>query len=174
MSRFSQLDTDEERLPDGMQRVGYDADTQVYTYQDADGSYWEGAPGHQYGQLRCVSGGSGPAEAEPFIPGSGAGRRQLWGKKSWRQDMKPLLNFFIIIGLFLLVLTWWLYRTPTDSEVMPQCGQQAALYKISKGDTCWAIAEGHKMSVEDLVKANEGLKCDKLQIGRSICVPTVG
>jgi hypothetical protein len=43
---------DEHRLPEGMQRVGYDADTQVYTYQDADGSYWEGAEGARYGNLR--------------------------------------------------------------------------------------------------------------------------
>lgn len=37
-----------------MQRVGYDADTQVYTYQDADGSVWEGDEGNRYGQLRRV------------------------------------------------------------------------------------------------------------------------
>lgn len=34
-----------------MERVGYDADTQTYTYQDTDGSYWEGAPGARYGNL---------------------------------------------------------------------------------------------------------------------------
>jgi hypothetical protein len=39
MTRFSYYDTDAERLPEDMMRVGYDADTQVYTYIDADGSY---------------------------------------------------------------------------------------------------------------------------------------
>jgi hypothetical protein len=34
-----------------MRRVAYDADTQVYTYQDEDGQYWEGAPGNRYGSL---------------------------------------------------------------------------------------------------------------------------
>jgi hypothetical protein len=34
-----------------MQRVGYDADTQQYSYRDQDGSYWEGAPGARYGVL---------------------------------------------------------------------------------------------------------------------------
>ena len=34
-----------------MQRVGYDADTQTYTYRDQDGSYWEGDPGARYGLL---------------------------------------------------------------------------------------------------------------------------
>ncbi|KAK3368525.1 hypothetical protein B0H63DRAFT_488626 [Podospora didyma] len=51
MGRWSHLDTDEERLPSGMKRIGYDADTQVYSYRDSDGSYWEGAPGCQYGKL---------------------------------------------------------------------------------------------------------------------------
>jgi len=43
---------DDYRLPSGMRRVGYDADTQTYTYQDEDGSYWEGAQGARYGTLR--------------------------------------------------------------------------------------------------------------------------
>jgi hypothetical protein len=34
-----------------MQRVGYDADTQTYTYRDQDGSFWEGDPGVRYGLL---------------------------------------------------------------------------------------------------------------------------
>ncbi|OHF04698.1 LysM domain-containing protein [Colletotrichum orchidophilum] len=187
MSRFSHLDTDEERLPHGMRRVGYDADTQVYTYQDSDGSYWEGAPGAQYGQLTQVSGASSAGavateEAEPFMPGgsgSGLSRRpqQLWNeRKGWRQEMKPLLNFFVLIGLFLLVLTWWLYRTPTAEEqvAVPKCGAQAVPYKIEVGNTCWAIAEGQKMTIDDLIKANEGLDCDKLRPGTFICMPTLG
>lgn len=62
MGRWSHLDTDEERLPEGMTRVGYDADTQIYTYRDSDGSHWEGAPGSQYGKLHRVS----QAEAPPL------------------------------------------------------------------------------------------------------------
>ena len=65
MGRWSHLDSDEERLPEGMTRVGYDADTQVYTYRDSDGSYWEGAPGCQYGKLRRVS------PAAPRLPSAG-------------------------------------------------------------------------------------------------------
>lgn len=172
MSRFSRYDTDEERLPEGMQRVGYDADTQTYTYRDSDGSYWEGAPGNEYGQLTLVSDGgrsnrsTGPA-TDPAI------RHGLWEeeRRNWRQGWQPLLNFFLITGLFLMLLTWWLYRTP--SEELPQCGAQAVPYKIRKGDTCWAIAEEHKVSVEDLAKANAGLSCDRLQVGTSICLPSV-
>lgn len=52
MGRWSHLDTDEERMPDGMTRIGYDADTQTYTFRDAaDGSLWKGVPGSQYGRL---------------------------------------------------------------------------------------------------------------------------
>lgn len=42
---------DEYRLPDGMQRVGYDADEQRYTYRDTDGTLWEGEEGETYGTL---------------------------------------------------------------------------------------------------------------------------
>ncbi|MCJ1383305.1 hypothetical protein MMC17_006418 [Xylographa soralifera] len=63
MGRWSQYDEDDCRLPEGMQRVGYDADTQIYTYQDSDGSYWEGAPGARYGGLRQVGAASAPSSA---------------------------------------------------------------------------------------------------------------
>lgn len=54
MGRWSHLDSDDDRLPVGMSRVGYDADTQIYSYRDADGSLWEGAPGCKYGTLHRV------------------------------------------------------------------------------------------------------------------------
>ena len=43
---------EEGRLPDGMESVGYDADTEVYTYQDSDGYYYQSEPGVRYGLLR--------------------------------------------------------------------------------------------------------------------------
>jgi len=63
MGRWSQYDEDDYRLPEGMQRVGYDADTQTYTYQARDGSSWEGAPGAKYGALRQVGAASEPSRA---------------------------------------------------------------------------------------------------------------
>jgi len=51
MGKWSKYDSDRERLPSGMRRIAYDADTQVYTYRDRDGSLWEGAPGSTYGTL---------------------------------------------------------------------------------------------------------------------------
>ncbi|KAI1659476.1 hypothetical protein F4813DRAFT_401530 [Daldinia decipiens] len=42
MGRWSHLDTDEERLPHGVKRIGYDADDQEYTFFDtSDGSIWD-------------------------------------------------------------------------------------------------------------------------------------
>lgn len=34
-----------------MRRVAYDADTQVYTFQDKKGAFFYSAPGAQYGRL---------------------------------------------------------------------------------------------------------------------------
>ncbi|KAG6361958.1 hypothetical protein INS49_010187 [Diaporthe citri] len=53
-SRFAEYDTDEDSLPQGMTRIGYDADTETYTYRSADGSIWEGSPGSRYGNLTRV------------------------------------------------------------------------------------------------------------------------
>lgn len=53
-SRFAEYDTDEDSLPQGMTRIGYDADTETYTYSSADGSIWEGSPGSRYGNLTRV------------------------------------------------------------------------------------------------------------------------
>lgn len=47
-NRWSRLDSDEERLPAGMKRVGYDADDGRYTFQDQEG-LWLGEPGAEFG-----------------------------------------------------------------------------------------------------------------------------
>ncbi|KAK2589878.1 hypothetical protein QQS21_012442 [Conoideocrella luteorostrata] len=169
MSRYSQYDTDEERLPEGMRRVGYDADTQVYTFQDTDGSYWESAPGCQFGQLTRA--GDGPqdyaADTEPFLMHDGLGQR-----KSWRTELMPLLNFGIIIGVSLLGLFWYLhYAASGNSKAQPACLDGKLPYVIHQGDTCWAIGDKRGITVDDILRANEGLDCDKLLIGYTICLP---
>jgi len=63
MGRWSYLDTDEERLPEGIRRTGYDADTQTYTYTDRQGRIYEGVPGARYGTLRLVN--NQPRRAAP-------------------------------------------------------------------------------------------------------------
>ncbi|KAI0408568.1 carbohydrate-binding module family 50 protein [Xylaria palmicola] len=183
MPRWSEYDTDEERLPEGMQRIGYDADTQVYTFRDADGSVWESAPGSQYGQLRRVAGSTLPSygdddentsPAQPLaydgLGGAGGGGRAA----SWRQEMMPLLNWFLLVGLFLLVVVWFISGASRGGPaVVRSCGDDASAYEVRAGDTCWAIAEAKSVSVDALLESNEGLDCDKLSIGETVCVPVM-
>ncbi len=65
MGRWAYLDSDEERIPEGMTRVGYDADEGVYTYRDADGSHWQGLSGQSYGPMFRVGKSS---YASPPLP----------------------------------------------------------------------------------------------------------
>ncbi|KAI0118750.1 carbohydrate-binding module family 50 protein [Nemania sp. FL0031] len=177
MARWSEYDTDEERLPEGMQRIGYDADTQVYTFRDAQGGIWESAPGNQYGQLRRVQyygdhddEESHSSPTQPLTYG-GAGEPP---QGSWRQEMMPLLNWFLLVGLFLLVILWFISGgSKRSTEVVRSCADDAMPYKIRAGDTCWAIAEARSVSLDDLLAKNEGLDCDKLDVGETICVPMV-
>lgn len=172
MSRFSRYDTDEERLPDGMTRVGYDADTQVSTFQDSDGSYWESAPGSQYGNLTRVGGGGTveyAEDTEPFLISEGAAN----SRTSWRHELMPLLNFGVIIGSFLLLIFWIITRGESpNKEPLVSCGDATSPYKIQDGDTCWSIGEESGISVDDLLKANPSIDCAKLGVGTEICVPS--
>ncbi|KAI4868754.1 carbohydrate-binding module family 50 protein [Hypoxylon rubiginosum] len=172
MSRWSQYDTDDERLPDGMQRIGYDADTQTYTFRDTDGSIWESAPGNQYGQLHRVSstlpryGDDAHDATEPPHEASDD------PPTSWRHDMMPLLNWFLLVGLFLLFIFWFISGTP--KRVSPTtCPDHSSPYKIKSGDSCWAIAEEHGVTPESLLQHNQGLDCDKLPVGGTVCIPGV-
>ncbi|PCH37578.1 hypothetical protein WOLCODRAFT_110125 [Wolfiporia cocos MD-104 SS10] len=55
MGRWTQYDEDEYRLPEGMQRVGYDADSGKYYFRDRECALWEGTEGVKYGKMRMVS-----------------------------------------------------------------------------------------------------------------------
>ncbi|KAI1396756.1 carbohydrate-binding module family 50 protein [Hypoxylon fuscum] len=175
MSRWSQYDTDEERLPEGMQRIGYDADTQTYTFRDADGSIWESAPGNRYGQLHRVT---------TTLPSYGDDARDARDATqplhtisdeppaSWRHEMRPLLNWFLLVGLFLIFVFWFI--SGATKRVDPiTCRDHSSPYKIKSGDTCWAIAEVHNVPLETLLHENQGLDCDGLDIGGTVCIPRV-
>ncbi|KAJ9134631.1 hypothetical protein NKR23_g10067 [Pleurostoma richardsiae] len=184
MSRFSHHDTDDERLPEGLERVGYDADTQTYSYRDIDGSYWEGVPGSRYGQLTRVSAASASIGAGPPSPVESSPERAppsswtesprasapLQGRRpSWRQELMPLLNFFLLLGLFLLAVFWYMFRT-TDA-IEAGCSQGAVPHVIVKDDTCWDIADGHHIDWKALLRENNWLNCGSLPVGETICVP---
>lgn len=38
-------------MPEGMKRIGYDADGGRYYFQDSDGSFWRGSEGSEFGEL---------------------------------------------------------------------------------------------------------------------------
>ncbi|OAA69097.1 peptidoglycan-binding LysM domain protein [Cordyceps fumosorosea ARSEF 2679] len=169
MPRQSRYDDDEERLPEGMTRVGYDADTGVYTFQDADGSYWESAPGSRYGRLTRVGHelAAEDDDAQPFLPGNASAGRLV----SWRHELMPLLNFGVIIGVALLLLWWYLHvAARSDEGSALVCPTGAEPYTIRHGDTCWDIAEAHGGSVDDVLALNPKLDCDKLPVGSQICL----
>lgn len=176
MARWSEYDTDEERLPEGMQRIGYDADTQIYTFRDQEGAIWESAPGNQYGRLRRLNDTTLPSygddESSPTQPLTYTRSDGSDDRTSWRQEMMPLLNWFLLVGLFLLVVIWFITRGSKGStEVVRSCNDDATPYKITAGDTCWAVAEAKSVSLDALLKSNAGLDCDKLSVGETICVP---
>ncbi|KAI1762226.1 carbohydrate-binding module family 50 protein [Hypoxylon sp. FL1150] len=175
MSRWSQYDTDEERLPEGMQRIGYDADTQTYTFHDVDGSIWESAPGNQYGQLHRISPaaphhGDDATEPPPPYDDDDAANEPA---TSWRHDMNPLLSWFLLVGLFLLFIFWFIGGTTTKRVSPTACRDRDSPYKIRSGDSCWAIAEEHSVALETLLQHNQGLDCDKLAVGGTVCIPGV-
>ena len=63
---------DDYRLPEGMKRTGYDADTGRYYFTDQEGNVWEGAQGAEFSEMTlgalCAS--STPAWLTPCsLPG---------------------------------------------------------------------------------------------------------
>lgn len=211
MPRRFDYDSDQERLPEGMIRVGYDADTEVYTFRDADGSLWEGPPGCQYGHLTKVANAPKPIsdltnidveaadadtdavhceqppsydESEATVPFLHRGTytssdrvASRWGDnigmgKHWRAEMMPLLNFFMILALFLVGLFWFL-GWATNSKSLAHCDAGSHAHQIQQGESCWSIAQMHDIDVDRLKQANHDINCDLLKIGGLICVPAM-
>lgn len=206
MPRRYDYDTDDERLPEGMVRVGYDADTQVYTFRDTDGSLWEGPPGCQYGRMTKVTNAPKPpsrmasfdvepggaaidinahSDAPPSYDESEAAmpflnhtvyapRDQSEGGmgRHWRAELMPLLNFFMILALFLVGLFWFL-GWMTSSNSLARCGPGTHSHRIQSGESCWSIADMHQIDLDKLRDANQGIDCDLLRVGRIVCVPAM-
>ncbi|OTB01405.1 carbohydrate-binding module family 50 protein, partial [Hypoxylon sp. CI-4A] len=168
MSRWSQYDTDAERLPEGMQRIGYDADSQTYTFRDADGTIWESAPGNRYGGLYRVTTTFEPYGDDTTEPLQQASEPPT----SWRHDMMPLLNWFLLVGLFLVFVFWFISGSAIKRADPITCQHDTSTpYKIKSGDTCWAIAEQYNVPLESLLNENQGLDCDRLGVGGTVCIP---
>lgn len=52
---LTELRQDAYRLPEGVQRIAYDADTQRYTFRDRSGRLYQSAPSEEYGVLKPVA-----------------------------------------------------------------------------------------------------------------------
>jgi hypothetical protein len=170
MSRSSQYDSDAERLPQGMTRVGYDADTQRYQYQDADRTFWQGPPGAQYGRLERVHQREDEhyTPTDPFLAAAEEHQLRQGQKESWGY----MLPFFLICAVFMLVVFYWVGRPSTAPAPTPViCHQHSTAHIVRDGDTCWSISQKYGATIDVLKRENAGLDCDRLQIGEGICVP---
>ncbi|KAG2125880.1 hypothetical protein BD769DRAFT_1463847 [Suillus cothurnatus] len=54
------FDEDSYRLPEGIKRIAYDADTQQYTFRDRSGQLYQNSSGETYGVLKPVSAPAAP------------------------------------------------------------------------------------------------------------------
>ncbi|KAF1834795.1 hypothetical protein BDW02DRAFT_497582 [Decorospora gaudefroyi] len=186
MVRWTDMDSDAERLPDGFERTGYDADTQTYTFRDANGNLYESEPGNRYGELQRVD--SCSADTEPahstirpdgrVPPRSFAeilGERDNAVKKDNREAVRMMLPFALLVLVFLMLVFKLLYRPETDhgDRQVVDCAQGSHEIQIAHGDTCWEVAQRLGLGVKELLglHGNELIDCDALRIGQGICVP---
>lgn len=160
MSRYHDYeDQNEYRLPEGFERIGYDADTQTYTYRAPDGTTHTGAPGNQYGRLVPASSLT-DAEHEEIIRDN---------REAWRY----FLPFLLLVIVFLLVLIAPPWKENFGWSTSLTCGEGKVVHTVSSGETCWKIAEMYSTTVTELENLNLKINCDSLGIGSQLCVPKV-
>ncbi|KAI9445363.1 hypothetical protein H4582DRAFT_2109035 [Lactarius indigo] len=174
MGRWSQYDEDEYRLPEGMKRVGYDADSGRYLFRDKDGSLWEGQEGTHFGEmtrgtrallslLTILDFGdveNGSARVGGYAPIPGSADSTTHPRYSTGSPYRMIFPFFLII-IVVLLLVWRVVVSPGASSRVT----------VVAGDTCWRIAETHGCGLEGLKRVNAGLRCERLMPGDQICVP---
>ena len=96
---------------------------------------------------------------------------------SWRY----LAPFLLLICLFLLgvyamlgggafLLPFFRHSPPSTSAKGTACVAGQDVHVVVAGDTCWAVARGRDMSVQQLESMNGELDCDALRPGRRLCV----
>ncbi|KAF9487491.1 hypothetical protein BDN71DRAFT_1404682 [Pleurotus eryngii] len=181
MGRWTQYDEDEYRLPAGMKRVGYDADTGRYQYRDAAGHLYEGPEGSQFGELTRV--GSAPITTSneddddlEALPVRADGYQPLAtdGITRHRYNIESpyriLFPFFLGIGVILL-LVWRLVLSPGLSPPKPLCPEDTQSYLVQPGDNCWEIAHSHGCPWPEFQKLNSNINCDRLTPGAVVCLP---
>ncbi|EOA90021.1 carbohydrate-binding module family 50 protein [Exserohilum turcica Et28A] len=185
MARWSDMDSDAERLPPGFQRIGYDSDTQTYTFRDDKGNTYESDPGNRYGELHLVAEPS-PHETYLDAPGQHGPPASNFDdmlhdqeraiKKQNRDALRIMLPFALLVLVFLILVFKLVYRSddgPPKDDIL-DCGPDTQQLLIQKGDTCWKFAQASSITVQELLalRGNEALDCHRLAIGKLICVPS--
>lgn len=190
MNRWTQYDEDEYRLPEGMVRVGYDADTQRYTFQRGN-ELWLGEPGVHYGgQMTRI----GVVDDDSLEQGRDIGDtshrsdgyQTLDASKdvvvSNRYTNRVFYYFVLVISLFLVVV--WKYVISARSAAhnhhkhKSHCpdGVLAPMYHVKPGDTCWEIAHSLGFELGAILNQtlNPKLDCDHLYPNDVVCLPLNG
>ncbi|GAW05155.1 carbohydrate-binding module family 50 protein [Lentinula edodes] len=119
------------RLPEGMERIGYDSDSGKYIFRDRDGSVWQGPEGAEYGEMTRVSGSSDQeAQAvmeEPSVRADGyqplatdihSDTPLAFRRPVNANAYRTLAPFFLLIGVVLL-LVWKLTHSGWSTPPSP-------------------------------------------------------
>ncbi|KAF9819244.1 hypothetical protein IEO21_02283 [Rhodonia placenta] len=190
MGRWTQYDEDEYRLPEGMKRVGYDADTAKYYFRDRDGTLWEGPEGAQFGEMRQVSNApialddhdehaddleAASSRADGYQPlASDPNQRGHFASSSSSHAYRMLFPFFLLIAVVLLLVIRLVYygsRTDPKQPDASLCPGTSEAVLVHEGDTCWKLAQSRNRTVDELMLVNPGLDCNGLMPGQSVCLP---
>jgi len=189
MGRWTQYDEDEYRLPEGMKRIGYDADTGRYYFRDRNGTVWEGAEGAEFSEMKQVSTGSTHHASDDDLESAPRTTRSD-GYYTLAQDphsnleitpttspYRTLFPFFLMIAVVLL-LVWRLIVSPIVLSTNPASGDSCSAkgmkpYWVQPGDTCWEIARANSCTLDQLKEANKAIECKLLMPGSTVCLPAL-
>ncbi|THU97399.1 hypothetical protein K435DRAFT_778071 [Dendrothele bispora CBS 962.96] len=192
MGRWTQYDEDSYRLPEGMERIGYDSDSGRYIFRERNGSTWQSEPGTEFGPMTRLSQGpssnahtedddDGDVEAHPLSGARSDGyqrlpmdsnpiaRRQTVNTAAFRQ----LFPFFLIIAVvILLVFRFIVYPNLGSSGSQDPCPNPNTLsHIVEPGESCWVISQANGCSLEELEEMNGKVDCEKLMPGQVLCLP---
>ncbi|KZP29335.1 carbohydrate-binding module family 50 protein [Athelia psychrophila] len=177
MGRWTQYDEDEYRLPEGMKRVGYDADSGRYYFKDRAGKVYEGAEGAEFSEMVPVSSAPAAIAEESSDDDLEAAPRRADGYQSLAPQSRgsssayrTLFPFFLMIVVVLLLI-WRLVLHPSLAPPPPACAEGTTAYRVKAGDTCWDISQRYGVALGKLKEANTELDCDRLAVGKRVCVP---
>ncbi|KAF9011323.1 hypothetical protein BDQ17DRAFT_1233800 [Cyathus striatus] len=190
MGRWTQYDEDEHRLPEGFERIGYDADEGKYYFRDSrDGSIWRGAEGVEFGEMTKVSEAPSHISSQSqhrsedleAAPAQRSGGYQLLSndpnqtviptKSINTSAYRTLFPFFLIIAVSLL-LVWRLILSPGLAPPPKRCpGQDLKSHLVQPGENCWSIAKKNNVEWERFKEINKGIQCEPLMPGTTLCLP---